>query len=471
MSKILQSAVCAAIIALPLTSAAGDSEVAELKRALEAMKAEYETRIQALERRVAEAEKKAARPEAAPVAPTPQPMAQSRAGTDFNPAVSLTLQGSAASYSRDPEDWTIPGFQTGGEAGLKPEGLSVTESELTFSANVDHLFYGQASIGLHEEAGGGTEIDVEEAYVDTLALPAGFGVRFGRFYPEIGYLNTRHTHVWDFADAPLTHQAFLGQQYNDDGLRLSWVAPTDTFIELGAEALRGEHFPASDDGSDFLGGAQNYFARIGGDIGTDQSYRLGLSYLRAEPDGRTGGHAHDHGSDEAHGEETFSFTGNSDLAVVDAVWKWAPGGNFRDGGLTLRGEYFYRDEDGLFTLDTEDGSALLPYDGTQKGFYLEGVYQFAPHWRAGLRYDRLTSDNNLSVTENTTGEDPEEIIDESGLITDHDPYRWSAMVDWSPSEFSKLRLQYSRDYTLPDADDQVYLQYIMSLGAHGAHQY
>jgi len=468
MLKKIPTLACAALITLPAAAAASDAEIAEMKRTLEAMKTEYEARIQALEKRIAQAEK---RTENTPAPAAAQSAAGGKGSTSFNPAVSLSLQGSAASYSRDPEEWSIPGFQTGGHAGLKPEGLSVTETELTLSANVDHLFYGQASIGLHEEAGGETEIDVEEAYIDTLALPAGFGVRFGRFYPEIGYLNTHHTHAWDFADAPLTQQAFLGQQYNDDGVRLSWIAPTETYLELGAEALRGEHFPAGGDGSDFLGGAQNYFARIGQDVNEEHSFRLGLSHLRAEPVDRTGGHDHGHEDESGHHDETFSFSGNSNLTVLDAVWKWAPGGNFRDRGLTLRGEYFYREEDGAYTLSTDDGSALLPYDGTQEGFYLEGIYQFAPRWRAGLRYARLTSDNDLAVTDNTTGEAPEEIIEESGLIADQDPYMWSAMLDWSPSEFSRLRLQYNRDYTLPEPDDQVFLQYIMSLGAHGAHQY
>lgn len=472
MSKILPAVACAALVTAPLGVLA-DDEVAALKRELEAMKAEYETRIRALEQRIANTEQKAAAPTTEPAArQAPSTARPGPAGDNrFNPAISLTLQGTAAGYSRDPEDWRLPGFQTGGHAGLKPEGLSVTESELTLSANVDHLFYGQASIGLHEEAGGETEIDVEEAYIDTLALPAGLGLRFGRFYPEVGYLNTRHTHVWDFADAPLTHQAFLGKQYNDDGIRLSWIAPTETFLELGVESLRGEHFPASGDGDAFLGGTQNYFARIGRDLGPEQSFRLGLSYLTAEPDGRTGGDGHDHGGEASDHDETFSFSGDSDLTVLDAVWKWAPDGNFRDRSLTLRGEYFYRDEDGLYTLTAEDGEALLPYDGDQQGFYLEGIYQFAPRWRAGLRYGWLNSDNDLAVTYNTTGEDADEIIEESGLVSDHDPSRWSAMVDWSPSEFSRLRLQYNRDESLPEADDQLFLQYIMSLGAHGAHQY
>ena len=46
------------------------------------------------------------------------------------------------------------------------------------------------------------------------------------------------------------------------------------------------------------------------------------------------------------------------------------------------------------------------------------------------------------------------------------------MVDWSPSEFSRLRLQLARDKSRNgEADSQVWLQYVMSLGAHGAHKF
>ena len=52
------------------------------------------------------------------------------------------------------------------------------------------------------------------------------------------------------------------------------------------------------------------------------------------------------------------------------------------------------------------------------------------------------------------------------------PERTSLMLDWSPTEFSRLRLQFARDQSREGADDdQIYLQYIMSLGAHGAHQF
>jgi hypothetical protein len=46
------------------------------------------------------------------------------------------------------------------------------------------------------------------------------------------------------------------------------------------------------------------------------------------------------------------------------------------------------------------------------------------------------------------------------------------MLDYSHSEFSRLRLQFARDKSRQGiTDQQIFLQYIMSLGAHGAHKY
>ena len=46
------------------------------------------------------------------------------------------------------------------------------------------------------------------------------------------------------------------------------------------------------------------------------------------------------------------------------------------------------------------------------------------------------------------------------------------MVDYNPSEFSRFRVQYARSELLSGvADNQWFVQYILSLGAHGAHGY
>ena len=235
------------------------------------------------------------------------------------------------------------------------------------------------------------------------------------------------------------------------------------------EALRGETFPASGNSDRFIGGARNYFVRVGKDIGVDHSFLAGLSHLRAEPNGR-GAAEHNHGDEEHHGE--FGFSGDSDLTIAGLVWKWAPDGNAENRNFLFQTEYFHRDEEGVINFSHDEEGALLPYDGTQQGIYAQGVYQFMPGWRAGLRYDRLWSDNTLRVTDNTTDKADDELLDESGLLGGHDPYRWTFMADYTHSEFSRLRLQYAKDYTRSkDGDDQIQLQYIMSFGAHGAHRY
>ena len=498
--NLLAGAVIGALIAPNPASATTDAEIAELKKAMADMRRDYESRIGALEKRLAQAEREAARgkapaaktsappsvarassptPPAAAVAPAaPASVAAASAGTAarsssaFNPAISLVLEGTAAGYSRDPEDWRLPGFWLGGHGSRPREGLGIGHTELVVSANVDDWFYGQATLAVHDDEDG-TEIELEEAFIDTLSLPAGLGLRLGRFFPQVGYLNTHHPHTWDFVDAPLPNQAFLGGQWYDDGARLSWVAPTDLFVELGVEALRGGNYPVEGDTDGFLGGAQNAYVKLGGAVGSEHEWQAGVSYLWAEPTDRAAAHEHGHGhGDEGHADESFVFSGDSPLLAADLVWKWAPDGDATARNAVFQAEYFRRKEDGQVRFDNEVGSALLPYDGTQQGFYVQGVYQFMPRWRAGLRYDRLWSDNSLGVALNDSGEEDADLIEESGLLDGgHRPYRWSAMIDYSHSEFSRLRLQFTRDETLPEADNQVFLQYVMSLGAHGAHRF
>ena len=156
--------------------------------------------------------------------------------------------------------------------------------------------------------------------------------------------------------------------------------------------------------------------------------------------------------------------------MLDAVWETDLGA---DRAVIFQGEYFNRDEDGSVEFSEENERALFNYDGEQDGWYLQGIYQFDHHWRAGLRYERLTADNTLVMVNNgITGESDDEIFEESGYQSGgHDPHRWAAMVDWSPSEYSRLRLQYARDDSREEPDDQVFLQYIMTLGGHGDHHH
>ncbi len=447
-------------------------EVDVLRHELNTLRIEYEARLKKLEERLQQAEaasRESKTPEQEPArSAAAAPVGDSRGGVAvnaFNPAISAVVQGKVASQSLSSESAVMPGFPQGGEAGSVQEGFSLDETEITLSANVDPRFYGEITLGFHEDEGD-TEVDIEEAFFDTTSLPHGLALRGGRFYSNLGYLNRFHTHAWSFSDAPLVHEAFLGGQYKDDGVRLSWLAPTDLYVNLGMELLQGSHYPGAGSDAD-LGDSRTLFMHLGGDLGVSHSWRLGLSGSWQDPEGRaSNGHAHE---DSAEGSR---FSGRSDLLVADLVWKWAPQGNFRQRNFTFVSEYFQRKENGDVQFSEAGDVADLFYQGKQWGWYAQGVYQFMPHWRVGLRYDQLHADNHLMVVADG-GLDADEVLEESGYLSaDYKPQRWSLMADYSPSEFSRIRLQYNRDERrLQGVDHQWLLQFIMSLGAHGAHEF
>jgi len=378
-------------------------------------------------------------------------------GNSFNPAISVILDGTYVSYSNNPEDYSLPGFTLGGEAGLAAEGFSLGHSEISMSNNIDDKFFGKFTVAIVEHEGA-VELELEEAFFETLALGNGFSIRGGRFYSAVGYLNQQHAHAWDFQDAPLVYRGMFGNQYFDDGVRVSFIAPTDLFFEIGAEGLAGNKYPAGGEhnGLDSVVG----FINLGGDIGSSHSWQAGVSYWQADKIAREyGSHAHE----GAAVTETPHFEGDSTVTGLNAVYKWAPDGNYRDQNFKLQFEYFMREDDGVVELEGSDPLEETTLDGSQDGWYLQGIWQFAREWRAGVRYDAVDSDNKGSDTD---------VLEEAGLLNaGHKPERVSVMTEWVPSEFSRIRLQYNKDDSYQKSDDQIYLQYTFSIGAHGAHAF
>lgn len=460
-------AAIALALTIPLPALAQDAELAKIREEIRQMKEGYEQRIQALEKRLATAETKAGKAEqSAASAESAATAAANRTGENaFNPAVSLILQGTYANTSQDPNSFKITGFMpSGGEVGPPKRSFGLAESELTIAANIDPYFRGVAIAALAPEGG----VAVEEAYFQTLALPQGFMLKGGRFFSGIGYQNEFHQHAWDFQDAPLPYKAFLGATLKQDGVQLKWVAPTDLFIELGAELSSGDQFPGSDRNKNGIGGSA-IFGHIGSDIGASYAWRAGLSYLKASPQNRS----YDDTESTGVGAITNSFTGDSKLWLADFILKWAPNGNATYTNFKLQGEYFRRREDGNLTFDTTGLTATPDQSGAfnsrQSGWYLQGVWQFMPRWRAGYRYDALRygTVNNGIVTGGaglTAADFP--------LLANYNPSRNTLMFDWNPTEFSRIRLQLAKDKSrLGATDNQIFVQYIYSLGAHGAHKF
>jgi hypothetical protein len=448
----------------PPDLAALQAEVAELRQ-------QYESRIYQLEQRIEQLE--AAAPSAAPapaptVAATPGPAAPvapdtaavGRASTTFNPAISVVLTGTYADLSRDPADYAIAGFfPSGDEVGPAERGFGLGESEMTFSASVDPYFTAALTAALT----GDGELEVEEAFARTTALPAGLIAKAGRFLSSVGYLNEVHAHAWDFADLPLAYQAFLGGQLRQDGVQLKWLAPTDLFLEFGAEAGSGDAFPGTSDGGNGFG-AYSLYGHVGGDLGDSIGWRAGLSWIDTTATER----AYDD-TDALGTPVVNAYTGDSHTWIVDATLKWAPGGDARRRSLELQAEYLQREEDGRLAFDLAGDALDGRYRGRQDGWYAQAVYRFAPRWRAGIRYDALDSgDPHIGLVNDgtlTSADFP--------LLAPANPSRVTVMADWSPSEFSRLRAQFAWDDARDDGDtdEQWLVQYIYAIGAHGAHKF
>lgn len=490
-------AFAVALTLAPLPSfAASDADLAQIRQEIQAMKKNYEARIQALEQQLHTAQQQTAPsvtsnvPGQTAQADAGAPSIAAQAGvasTDatadaasasaavaaapiagnapaaganvYNPAVALILGGTYARLSQDPSQYRLQGFMPGGEdIGPGARSFRLGESELTLSANVDPQFSGQLTFSLAND----NSVSTEEAFFQTSALANGITVKGGRMLSGIGYLNSIHAHAWDFVDAPLAYQAFFGGQYKTDGLQMKWLAPTDRFLEFGLEAGNGHAFPGNDTHSNALGSTALY-AHIGDDIGDSASWRAGASWLHSRAVNRTYGDL-----DAAGAAVTNAYSGNSNTLILDGVYKWAPHGNATQTNFKLQGEYFRRRDNGALAFDTTGRDLAGAYSAAQSGWYLQGVYQFMPLWRFGLRYDRLSAGSpSIGLVSNgTLG-----AADFSRLAS-YDPRRVSVMLDYSPSEFSRLRLQVAQDRSRPGVtDNQVFLQYIMSLGAHGAHTF
>ena len=357
------------------------------------------------------------------------------ADTLSNPQIGVVLDG----YYQD-------GQRNNSE---REEGFGLGHTEVNMSANIDDKFHGSLTAVL-ESHGDETELMLEEAFIETLALPYGLNVRAGRFLSDFGYLNNQHMHTDSFVERPIAYRTFLGSHYYDDGVRANIVLPTDLYVKFGVEALSGSKMSSVEDGSEV--GVYTTTLKLGDDFSESSSWQFGLSYLRNENGKVTEFEDHDHGhaDDHSHGA---AVTG-ANLYGADFVWKWAPDGNYKYSNFTLSAEYMLLDGvvDSKFKDDAESPDNLSAY-------YVSGVYRFNPSWSAGLRYGEAENYHDHAHGDHmhfTALKDKE----------------MDAMIAWDSSHFGTIRAQYSRIDNQDSETDNVFtLQYVMTFGAHGAHAF
>ncbi len=337
----------------------------------------------------------------------------------------------------------LDGFYKSEATALSERGRSfgLGHTELSLQSAIDDRLMGRFTT-VFESHEGETEIEIEEAFINTTGLGMGLDMRFGRFLSQAGYLNSHHTHSDAFSERPVVYRALLGAHYFDDGVRLNVLIPTPFFWQIGVETFKGNRL-AGGVGDEPVG-VYTFHTKIGGDISTSNSWQFGTSYIRHKLKVMEDNHEEE--THEGHSHSHNAVYSAENLYILDAVWKWAPLGNVRNQQLILSAEYIYADDLNEYASD----------DDNHEGWYASIVYRFHPQWALGIRQGEA----KLKQAHGDHFHDQN--LEETDL-----------MISWSHSHFSTIRLQYSRQQGagFENVNNAVSLQYVMAIGAHGAHEF
>ncbi len=352
------------------------------------------------------------------------------------------------------------------EDGALEDGFNLRHLELYLSADVDPYFRGWAIGAISEESA-----ELEEAVIQSTSLPAGLQLQGGKFLSNVSRMNAQHPHQWDFVDAPLVHQLLLGDHgLNEKGLQLSWLAPTPFQLRLGIEALQGGNEQVAqyhgEDAFDRKAGPRLWigWAKVAPNLPERHGLEVGLAVGR-------GVHQEEHDefdnadtvpplTEGADGDTDHWFDGHSTFVGADIVYKYDAPKEHGAGDVTLQSGYLWRRRD-LELVDHFFAGAPVGESrvDTQDGYYAQATYGFLPRWRTGLRWEQIGMVNHSDLPDGT-----DESFGESR--------RLSAILDFLPSESSRLRLQVARgDYDTAEGDEevwQVFVQWMISLGRHGS---
>src|SRR5947199_4265992 len=345
-----------------------------------------------------------------------------------------------------------------GDHDPQQRGFNARNIELAFDGAVDPYFEGFANIVFKLNNDNETEVEVEEAFMQTTSLPFNLQLKAGQFFAAFGRLNPTHPHTWDFADTPLVNGLFLGP----DGLRGvgaqgSWTLPLPWYSQLIFASQNGR-------------GSIGFSFRNPGDDGmffdrrtTDRELRglqdfvwiprwensVDLSPTQVVLAGVSG----------AFGSNETGANSRTQIYGADLLYKWKSAR--AEGGFPFvkwQTEFMYRRFQAGHGADDSFPVAETFHDW---GLYSQVLWGFKKGWVAGIRGDYVDMQNSQFTDD----------------LDRQSRWRLSANLTWYPTEFSKIRLQYNQDFLEENfflsaqQVESVFLQWEFILGAHGAHKF
>jgi hypothetical protein len=394
---------------------------------------------------------------------------QVTSGQAFNPAISVipdidyyadNREGGALTLFEDADGFAGRGHTQAHEHethqhGALERGFTLREVELAFSGAVDPYFDVWATFAI---AGDG--IEAEEVYVQTRRFLPGLQMRVGRFLSGVGHINRQHPHQWDFVDQALPHAVLFGGHLADTGVQVTWLPDMPVYTLVGFEALQGDNAGVARQQSDAYPGVFDEkpgprlftgFLKLSPDVGYSNAVQGGVSFGRSR--------SHQEAAIDVEGLLAEALDGPAWFMGTDWIWRYDSPRPFGRSDITVQGEYYYRRKDLAAAFDTNAVSAPGRIS-SQDGLYAQAVYGVAPRWTVGGRFDVVGLTNSVQ--------------DVAGVAQYRSARRYTAALTFNPTEFSRIRVQYNTGAAWTGertSFHQLFVQYQMSLGAHGAHRF
>lgn len=465
-----------------MPAAAETNEVEQLKRQLQQMQENFEraqreqkNQIEALTERLNALSKAHLAPTANsdPLATDPSSSPAPLAGKAWSPADPIRVSKGGAYAELGLVGTFAVGGSTASDIGaLQPgghdpnqRGFTVQGAEMNLQGAVDPYFRANANVAFLLNNGGETEVELEEAWLETVSLPGNLQVRAGQYLTEFGRINTQHPHAWGFVDAPLINARLFGPDgLRNPGARVSWLVPTPFYSELFFGVQNSQGDTAYSFRNDH--GGEPMYGRIADARGVKRfsdllySARYAASFEPADNQTLLGGLSAVFGPNSSGGDTDTQIFG------ADVFWKWkSPHAHGGFPFVSCQTEALLRRfQTGASTSADLTGDSVPDFVPRETlvdwGGYSQVLWGFKPGWVAGLRGDYAAG--KQAEYEKLYGSD----------LARGTRWRISPNLTWYPSEFSKLRLQYNYDQRDGiGSDHSLWLQFEFLLGAHAAHKF
>ena len=362
-----------------------------------------------------------------------------------------------------------------GDAEWKTRGFKLSTAEMSIGAEVDPYTRIDFNAMFFSEGA-----EIHELFFTAHSLPFALKARGGQFLASFGRWSQFHSHSMPFASEPRILHEYLGGHLMPTGLELSWLAPTDHYVEFyggvfngisghthdtdpaGSEAeygpdnpptgchyhgdelhcpddeeleayyralLEDEDGPVSPSGN--LGPAElAYLGRVQTnlELGLDWSVDMGASVL----------HQDTYKTSQRYPGTDYSKT----TTGVDVTVFWNPveanlyrGADFGVEYLSNRQQYEVLDEENYVARTL-----------VRDGFFSWARYRLNRTWDFGATYEAFEMADGAENIRTRVG----------GFLT------------WNVSHYQKVRLEYVRDDRgdFADSVDQVILQFDGVIGFH-----